>query len=496
VLPALRARWVAAHGAGPLSEPQHALLGLLCGYADVLAPGTPLASYSREVLPVLALHAAQHLVLCQKLLQRHAKKGLTPQDQGFTKPKVLVLLPFRAHALSFVRALLALLPDCYEQVENKARFFQEYSEEEGSAPMPASKPADYKLLFDGNNDDCFRCALRLTRKAAKLYASFYSADLVIASPLGLKLGLAEGKKSEGKVRKKGGEPDTDWLSSLEMVLMPYADVLLMQNWAHIVELFDHANRLPTEQRDTDFSRVRPYFLDGNSRQLRQTAVLAAHPAPELSALVNRTCTNAAGRVALEPRYDGCLGRVPQGVRQLCVRFDCVDPAAESDARIAAFKARLLPSLLTAMSASVGVAQTLLFVPRYLDFVRVRTLLQQEDVPFVAISEYSTASQVSRARDALQRREVPLLMYTERAHFFRRHKLRGARHLAVYSPPSYAEFYLELLQMLDRSSERGADSTSVLLFSRLDLLPLQRLVGTERASRMLNGHESSFLFTDA
>ena len=74
--------------------------------------------------------------------------------------------------------------------------------------------------------------------------------------------------------------------------------------------------------------------------------------------------------------------------------------------------------------------------------------------------------------------------------------RGARHLAVYSPPSYAEFYLELLQMLDRSSERGADSTSVLLFSRLDLLPLQRLVGTERASRMLNGHESSFLFTDA
>ena len=24
------------------------------------------------------------------------------------------------------------------------------------------KPQDYRLLFDGNNDDCFRCALRLT----------------------------------------------------------------------------------------------------------------------------------------------------------------------------------------------------------------------------------------------------------------------------------------------------------------------------------------------
>ena len=113
---------------------------------------------------------------------------------------------------------------------------------------------------------------------------------------------------------------------------------------------------------------------------------------------------------------------------------------------------------------------MLFVPRYFDFVRVRELLAAEDVPFVAISEcaadpsqtqpiyiptlaqaadpapssqpravlrYSTAPQVSRARAALQAKEVPLLGYTERSHFFRRHRLRGARHLAVYSPPSYA-----------------------------------------------------------
>ena len=70
-----------------------------------------------ELTPILALHAAQHIVLTQKMLQRHRKKGLTPQDQGFTRPTVLVLLPFRAHALAFVNALLALLPPCYEQVK-------------------------------------------------------------------------------------------------------------------------------------------------------------------------------------------------------------------------------------------------------------------------------------------------------------------------------------------------------------------------------------------
>ena len=192
---------------------------------------------------------------------------------------------------------------------------------------------------------------------------------------------------------------------------------------------------------------------------------------------------------------------PAGIRQLFVRFDSSDPAAESDARLEAFRTRLLPSLLTAMSAGGhGAAQTMLFVPRYFDFVRVRQLLNAEDVPFASVSEYSTPSQVGKARHALQHFEVPLLVYTERAHFFRRHKLRGARHLAVYSPPSYPHFYTELMQNLDRANATdgagGAtgDATCVTLFCRLDAHPLQRMVGTDRAARMIGSkQESSFLF---
>ena len=51
-----------------------------------------------------------------------------------------------------------------------------------------SKPEDYKKLFEGNSDDCFRLGVRVSRKSAKLFASFYKADMIIASPLGLKLG--------------------------------------------------------------------------------------------------------------------------------------------------------------------------------------------------------------------------------------------------------------------------------------------------------------------
>ena len=99
---------------------------------------------------------------------------------------------------------------------------------------------------------------------------------------------------------------------------------------------------------------------------------------------------------------------------------------------------------------------------------------------------------------MQQGTVPLLLYTERAHFFRRHKLSGARHLAVYALPSYAHFYVELLQMLEPPSTGGGGgesrgSTCAVLFSRVDLLQLQQLVGDQRAGRMLTSNETSFLF---
>ena len=511
VLPSLRTAWRAAHGDGPLSAAQASLLGLLTSRTDIHCAGTRLDDHA-ELLPILALHAAGHIVVNQKTLQRHKSKGITPQDQGFTRPSVLVLLPFRSHALAFVRALLSYLPDCYEQVENRSRFVKEYEEEAGGSAMPQSKPEDYRTLFEGNHDDCFRCALRLTRKAAKLYAPFYVADLIVGSPLGLRTLIGSGGTGGGKKAKKAGkdggkgeEGDADWLSSIELAMVGFADVLLMQNWAHVHDLFELMNELPRQQRETDFSRVRPWYLEGDARRLRQTVLLSQHPAAELSALFQRQCSNVVGRISTLPSYTGVLAHAPSGIRQLFVRFECSDPALEADARLAAFRERLLPSLLTAMTASTGGAQTMLFVPRYFDFVRVRQLLIAEDVPFVAVSEYSTPQQASRARTSMQKKEVPLLIYTERAHFFRRHAMRGARHLAVYSPPSYAHFYTELLQQLDRASANSAssaaaaagaphDSTCVLLFCRLDTYPLQRLVGDQRASRMLSANEASFLFS--
>lgn len=48
-------------------------------------------------------------------------------------------------------------------------------------------------MFKGNVDDSFRVGVKLTRKSVKLFADFYACDLIIASPLGLRMSIEKEK---------------------------------------------------------------------------------------------------------------------------------------------------------------------------------------------------------------------------------------------------------------------------------------------------------------
>ncbi|CAG5866141.1 unnamed protein product [Menidia menidia] len=151
---------------------------------------------------------------------------LVPVIDGGLMDGVLVLVPFRGAALRVVHALIGLLEAGGRGVEvsNKKKFKQEFGEE--AEPTPSGRrPDDHNAVFTGNLDDHFRIGLSLIRGSLRLYSPFYSSDVVLASPLGLRTVLG----AEGERRR-----DYDFLSSIELLVLDQAHVCLMQNWEHVL----------------------------------------------------------------------------------------------------------------------------------------------------------------------------------------------------------------------------------------------------------------------
>ena len=51
---------------------------------------------------------------------------------------------------------------------------------------------------------------------------------------------AHGTANEGRPQ------EADFLSSIELVITDHCDVMLMQNWAHVVRVFEHLNLVPSD----------------------------------------------------------------------------------------------------------------------------------------------------------------------------------------------------------------------------------------------------------
>ncbi|KAI2624927.1 DUF1253-domain-containing protein [Hypoxylon sp. NC1633] len=487
---------------------EQVLYPLTFAYQDVLFCGrtTQNADHLRRMA---CLHSVNHIFKTRdRVIKNNAKlakegdnSDFEPRDQGFTRPKVLMILPTRNSAVKMVNAICSLCEP--EQQENRKRFDESYLDKE--AKFAADRPADFKELFEGNDDDMFRIGVKFTRKTIKYFSQFYNSDILIASPLGLRMAIGS---EEDKAQKQ--KVDFDFLSSIEVVVVDHADALLMQNWEHVEHVFEHLNQQPREAHDCDFSRVREWYLDKQAPFFRQTLVFSSFNTPELAELHRRHGRNWAGRVRVQPHtYAGAiedLNSTATRVKQTFSRLEAPSVEAEPDARFEYFASAVVPAL-TRRSGSGGgskdaAAGTLVFVPSYLDFVRVRnyfaTSASCAGLTFGAVSEYTEVPEASRARSHFLNGRHQVLLYTERAHHFRRYALRGVRRVVMYGLPDNPVFYREIVGgCLARSEqdlrlEPGRGSVRV-LFSRFDLLRLERVVGSKRVGKMVRERGDTFDF---
>lgn len=477
---------------------EQAIAPYIFNYQDVLCAARTVENTS-SLRKLASLHALNHIykgrdrVLknTQKLAAAENADELELRDQGFTRPKVLILLETRQACSKYVDALMELCQP--EQQENKKRFQDDFVGDEDKF-NPDTMPADYRELFEGNDDNDFRLGIKFTRKTVKFFAQFYASDIILASPLGLR------RIIEHPDPKKA---DSDFLSSIEVCILDQADAMLMQNWDHVTFVLSHLNLQPKDAHGCDFSRVRHSYLDGHAQHLRQTILFSAFLTPDLNALFNKTMLNISGKAKYTRLYQGTITDLSPSLphlKQTFSRFSTTDPSSDPDARFKYLTSAILPSLTrlpskipSADGATTTGPGTLLFIPSYLDFVRIRnffaTSTLTQHLSFGAISEYTSVSDSRRARSHFLSGRHAVLLYTGRAHHFHRYRIRGVRRVVMYGVPENPEFYKEMVGgFLGRSVEEGrcgeGDVGVRVLFSRFDALALERVVGSARVGNML------------
>lgn len=412
-----------------------------------------------------------------KELHTQLKEETEFRDQGFTKPKVLVLLPMKNSALEFIEILLKVLPrGMVSTVENRRKFYGDFFEEVYTSR--ASRPLEWLATFRGNTDDTFRLGMSFRHnKTVKLYSGFYNSDIIVASPLGLRLAVDE--KEQGAF---------DFLSSLEMVVADQTDVMLMQNWEHVEYVFGQMSHLPIKTRpEIDFSRVRQYYLNRQAKLFRQSVFLSSTINVDLNALFNRQCLNAFGRFKIRPaNIEGSVSKILAGtasLRQVFFRLSPTSIVDSDDVRFDYFTKQVWEHLSgTAMDG------TLIIVPSYFDFPRLReffrSIVQTSDVNVVAVSEYTKETRGIKYRKHFYTGRAQILLITERYHWYKRIRIRGIKSVIWYSPPLFPQLYPEIANWVE---EGGSTLT---LYSQYDIMNLEGIVGRERAEAMVSSERTT------
>lgn len=132
---------------------------------------------------------------------------------------------------------------------------------------------------------------------------------------------------------------------------------------------------------------------------------------------------------------------------------------------------------------------MLCISSYFEFVRLRNFLKSQEASFCLLGEYTKQSDISRGRVWFFQGQRKIMLYTERAHFYHRYKIRAIQKLIIYSLPERKEFYPEIVNMLEGSQNMSC----TVLFSRFDQFRLERIVGSASAKRMITSEKGVFVF---
>ncbi|ODV86870.1 hypothetical protein CANARDRAFT_231056 [[Candida] arabinofermentans NRRL YB-2248] len=449
------------------------------------------------------------------------------RDQGYTRPKILILAPTRNSAYEIIMKLIKL--SNISIIDNLSKFKSQFYDDFNVDDINDKKPNDFKEFFKGNSNDFFIIGLKFTRKAIKLFSKLIESDIIIASPLGLKMHL-EKNKSNDKV-------NCDYLSSIELTILDKSDGLIMQNWDHINTIIQNHLNAPLKNLNDlkiDFSRIRMWAINDQFKKITQIITFNKYTTPELNNLVLNSGSNSKNSINLlngvsiyKPIINDYnneinkfklklikLGLINNNVKlkQIFNRFETESIQNEPNDRFNFFKNTILQQIISKTSYNEG---TLIYIPSYLDYLRVKNYMKQETkLSFVSIDEYSSQSELTKNKHFFSNyfNNAKIMLYTERLHFYKRFNLKGVKNVIFYGLPSDSSFYSEILNFIienkikidlnnskmilndneEDETKEEADQLDLnlcmirIMFSKIDFIKLEKLVGLKKAGQLVNG----------
>ena len=366
------------------------------------------------------------------------KDDINIKDQGFTSPKVLILVPYKKHAKIIMEQLVKLFSnDNWKGITNKKKFMDEYSE------------------FD-SMDDCFRLGINISffENKMKLYTPFDESDIIIASPLGLKLA----KPSDNDKSFKNSKV-YDFLSSIEIFLMDFSEVFIYQNMEHLNEILSFLNKPPkNNQNIVDINRIKENYANNYGEYLRQNIIISQFKCIDIDAAINDICKNINGKILLNGPYENQItllkNEFEEKYRLLSsdnyeIRYefkilrDLKKDEEDFEEKFNYFTKNIWQNLYESFEK-----HTIIFVSSTFDYMILKSFFKKKSKSVCFISEDTDKRDWQRNRLFFEQGKYKFLLYDERAHVYKKINLKFAKNIFFYSLPEDPMIFNEMIHLID------------------------------------------------
>ena len=415
-----------------------------------------IACHLREIRLLRLKHTFEHQANPENELQR---------DMGLVKPTVLCLFPFKSPAITFIKTVLSLYGEEFQQnIQNEERFAKEF--EDVQPEIKTLKPREFYQIFEGNNEDHFRVGVKFGKNGVQFYANFYECDMIIASPLGIKMFIANSTNGEGQ----------DILSSIKLLYIQSIDTMEMQNISHVIDIMKCINKMPKKQHSTDIRRVYEHEIEEKNQFYRQTIIYSRYVTPLTNSVI-RMCSNNHQYQITERTIKGTLSNIIRTIPITFYKYHATTPMNSPDERYDYFTKKFITSYSDGIKS-----KTLFYIPSYFDYLRIKQYLIEENVRCICLCEFSSDRAISSARSRFYHDDDwEFLVITERFHFFNRFKIKGIKHLLFYEIPTATHYVPEFINMINGNVN---DASVHILFNHMDKLKIRSVCGDERAAYLM------------